>query len=102
MSDSPFRRGLSLGKEFLTSLPQRPFPWKTYPQRQVAGESRDLSLGKRLNVVVESGIWLLGVVLGLEGYELFGLSDVLQYSCLFRKLKNVSHTGVKEVWSGEI
>nr|GEW18623.1 FAR1 DNA binding domain, zinc finger, SWIM-type, MULE transposase domain, FHY3/FAR1 family [Tanacetum cinerariifolium] len=36
-----------------SNIPRRQVAEERYPQRQVAGESRELSLGKRLNVVVE-------------------------------------------------
>ncbi|GKG61625.1 hypothetical protein Tco_0621334, partial [Tanacetum coccineum] len=47
--DPPRRWGLSLGKESLTKLPQR---LDTFPQRHVAEESPDNSLGKGAIVVV--------------------------------------------------
>nr|GEZ92323.1 G-type lectin S-receptor-like serine/threonine-protein kinase At4g27290 [Tanacetum cinerariifolium] len=57
MWDPHFRRGLSLRNESFTSVPSDYFPTTSRrgnsSPRQVAGESPDLSLGKRLIVCVQ-------------------------------------------------
>ncbi|GKF58566.1 hypothetical protein Tco_0172103, partial [Tanacetum coccineum] len=44
--------GIVDGERILASFPQRQVAEERYPQRQVDGESPELSSGKRANVVV--------------------------------------------------
>nr|GEY75104.1 hypothetical protein [Tanacetum cinerariifolium] len=60
-----------------TNIPQRQVAGETYPQRQVAGESRKLSLGMRLNVVVDkdkTGMIRRAMDTTCSGYDLFNSS----------------------------